>query len=363
MKIRFLFIILIFSFTPNLKGQKQYDINWNYQNLSFKEFVIKAESQIHIKIFYKEKWVDKLKFSDYKGCNTLSCILDNLFKGTTLHYFISESGNVVITENYSIRALNAPPEIKENIIPPTQFSNFVKEQQTGDILSVTLGNPSDRNLPGKIVISGHITNKETKEPLTGVTVFVQKLSAGTISNKLGNYTLALPRGNHLMKFSFIGMKEKLINLSLYGAGVLNVEMINSVVSLNEVIVSNQKNSVLQRSEVGAERINIASFKLLPTSMGEADIMKSLILIPGVKSVGEGSAGFNVRGGSADQNLILLYGAPIYNSSHFFGFFSAVNSDLIQDVTLYKGGIPGRYGGRISSVLDKIGRASCRERVY
>jgi hypothetical protein len=86
-------------------------------------------------------------------------------------------------------------------------------------------------------------------------------------------------------------------------------------------------------------------------MGESDIIKSVLLIPGVQSVGEGSAGFNVRGGSSDQNLILLYGAPVYNSSHFFGFFSAVNSDIIRDVTLYKGGIPGRYGGRISSVLD------------
>ena len=127
---------------------------------------------------------------------------------------------------------------------------------------------------------------------------------------------------------------------------------NSVlIPLKETVVSAQKSITLQRFEVGAEKINITSFKLLPTSMGESDIIKSMLLIPGVQSVGEGSAGFNVRGGSTDQNLILLYGAPIYNSSHFFGFFSAVNSDIIKDVTLYKGGIPSRYGGRISSVLD------------
>ena len=117
---------------------------------------------------------------------------------------------------------------------------------------------------------------------------------------------------------------------------------------------------LQRFEVGAEKINITSFRLLPTSMGESDIIKSVLLIPGVQSVGEGSAGFNVRGGSADQNLILLYGAPIYNSSHFFGFFSAVNSDIIKDVTLYKGGIPSRYGGRISSVLDIVSKEGNRK---
>ena len=120
---------------------------------------------------------------------------------------------------------------------------------------------------------------------------------------------------------------------------------------NDAGNSAQKSITLQRFEVGAEKINVNSFKLSPTSMGESDIIKNVLLIPGVQSVGEGSAGFNVRGGSADQNLILLYGAPVYNSSHFFGFFSAVNSDIIKDVTLYKGGIPSRYGGRISSVLD------------
>jgi outer membrane receptor for ferrienterochelin and colicin len=147
------------------------------------------------------------------------------------------------------------------------------------------------------------------------------------------------------------MREKRINLNLYGSGELNVDLRSVLTPIKEAVVSAQKSVTLQRFEVGAEKINITSFKLLPTSMGESDIIKSVLLIPGVQSVGEGSAGFNVRGGSTDQNLILLYGAPVYNSSHFFGFFSAVNSDIIKDVTLYKGGIPSRYGERISSVLD------------
>jgi hypothetical protein len=214
-----------------------------------------------------------------------------------------------------------------------------------------IGNPADRFKPGKVTITGYIANRDTKEPVAGVTVFVQKLSTGTISNEYGFYTLTLPRGVHLLQFSFIGMKEKQINVNLYGSGEMNIEMNSMLIPLKETVVSAQKNVIFQRYEVGVEKVNITSFKLLPTSMGESDIIKSVLLIPGVQSVGEGSAGFNVRGGSSDQNLILLYGAPVYNSSHFFGFFSAVNSDIIRDVTLYKGGIPGRYGGRISSVLD------------
>jgi hypothetical protein len=216
---------------------------------------------------------------------------------------------------------------------------------------VEIGNPAEKNKPGNVIITGYITNKVTREPVSGVTVFIQKLATGTISNEYGFYTLTLPRGVHLLQYSFIGMKEKIIGLNLYGAGELNVEMNAVLIPLKETVISAQKSVTLQRFEVGAEKINITSFKLLPTSMGESDIIKSVLLIPGVQSVGEGSAGFNVRGGSADQNLILLYGAPVYNSSHFFGFFSAVNTDIIKDATLYKGGIPSRYGGRISSVLD------------
>jgi hypothetical protein len=132
---------------------------------------------------------------------------------------------------------------------------------------------------------------------------------------------------------------------------MNIEMNSTLTPLKETVVSADRNMVLKRYEIGAEKINITSFRLLPTSMGESDIIKSVLLLPGVQTVGEGSAGFNVRGGSADQNLILMDGSPLYNTSHFFGFFSAVNSDIIKDVTLYKGGIPSRFGGRISSILD------------
>jgi hypothetical protein len=216
---------------------------------------------------------------------------------------------------------------------------------------IDIGNPAERNKPGTVTVSGYITNRDTKEPVPGVTIFNQRLSAGTVSNEYGFYSLTMPRGSWLLQFSFIGMKERQVNINLYSSGEMNVEMATMLIPLKETVVSAQKGIMLQRFETGVEKLNIISFKLLPTSMGEADLIKSFLLIPGVKSVGEGSSGFNVRGGSSDQNLILLYGAPVYNSSHFFGFFSAVNSDIIKDVTLYKGGIPGRYGGRISSVLD------------
>jgi len=351
MKSKITILILALFFSLSLEAQEKYRISSDFNNLSFKEFTLKAEKLFSIKFFYRDEWVSRLKTGDLSDCLTLSCVMDNLFKGTTLYYIIEESGNIVITNRFAIKVSVAPSEKDNSFLPPNDYSGSGENQRSEGNMSINIGNPVERNKPGNVILTGYIRNKDTQEPVPGVTVFIQKLSVGTVSNEYGYYTLTLPRGIHSLQFSFIGMREKAINLNLYGNGELNVDMNSVLIPLKETIVSAQKSVTLQRFEVGAEKINISSFKLLPTSMGESDIIKSVLLIPGVQTVGEGSAGFNVRGGSTDQNLILLYGSPIYNSSHFFGFFSAVNSDIIKDVTLYKGGIPSRYGGRISSVLD------------
>ena len=357
-KIYILLLILYLSF--NLAAQEKYKISSNYKDVPFTDFVSGVESILPVKFFYMDEWVKDLKLGDYPDCTSLSCVMDNLLRETTLYYYIDRSGNVVITNNYAVKITATTVEKNNKFLPPTDYSSSAENQRTAGNTSVEIGNPAEKNKPGNVIISGYITNKDTKEPVPGVTLFIQNLAAGTISNEYGFYTLTLPRGVHILQFSFMGMREKMVNLNLYGTGELNVDMNSVMIPLKETVVSAQKSVTLQRFEVGAEKINITSFKLLPTSMGESDIIKSVLLIPGVQSVGEGSAGFNVRGGSADQNLILLYGTPIYNSSHFFGFFSAVNSDIIKDVTLYKGGIPSRYGGRISSVLDIVSREGNRK---
>lgn len=351
MKPKVLILFVLFFFSSLAVAQDTQIIPSNYQGLSFSEFVNAAESIQNIKFFYKEEWVKDMKLGDYPGSKTLTDILDNLFRGSSVYYYVDKFGNIVLTKYYNVKISNKSTEKETNYIPPTDYGVADENTLRKGNTTLEVGNPAERNKPGNVIVSGYITNRDTKDPVAGVTVFVQKLSAGSVSNEFGYYSLSLPRGLHVVQFSFIGMREKSVNLSVNGAGEVNIEMNSMLIPLKETVVSAQKNMTLQRFEVGAEKINITSFKLLPTSMGESDIIKSVLLIPGVQSVGEGSAGFNVRGGSADQNLILLYGAPIYNASHFFGFFSAVNSDVIKDVTLYKGGIPSRYGGRISSVLD------------
>jgi hypothetical protein len=351
MKLKILIFLFILSLPLKIRGQENRWVPSDYKNKSFKEFASAAGDLLKIKFFYKDEWVKDLKIGDYPPRFTLTQVLDSLFNGTTVYYYTDKHGNVVITKDYKVKIPGISAGKKTSYIPQIDNSGTEKSHQKSGNTLVEIGNPAERNSAGKATVSGYITNSETKEPVAGATIFNQRLSAGTVSNAYGYYTLTLPRGIHNLQFSFIGMKEKTVDVNLYGTGEMNVEMTETLIPLKETVISAQKNAILRRFEVGVEKINITSFRLSPTSMGESDIVKSILMIPGVKTVGEGSAGFNVRGGSSDQNLILLYGAPVYNSSHFFGFFSAVNSDIIRDVTLYKGGIPAKYGGRISSVLD------------
>ncbi len=351
MKFKICLLLFALSLFSKLSAQDIIKITWDYRDLTFKEFVAKAENQYDLHFFFRDEWVGNLKPGDYPNIESLTEFLDRLFSDVSLYFFIDDAGNVVITKDFAVRIPDKPVTTEdENYLPPTDYDRINEEDQA-EITFFDIGNPADRNKPGNVRVSGYVTDRDTKEPVAGATIFVEKLLAGTITNDFGYFNLTLPRGSHLLQFSFIGMKEKQVNINLYGEGDLNIEMNSVLIPLKETVVSAQKNVVLQRYETGVERIDITSFKLLPTSMGESDIIKSILLVPGIQSVGEGSAGFNVRGGSSDQNLLLLYSAPVYNSSHFFGFFSAVNSDIINDVTLYKGGIPSRYGGRISSVLD------------
>jgi hypothetical protein len=341
------FIVLSFR---ELSAQEEAIITWDYSGITFAEFVKKAETGTGLKFYFLDEWVNSLKMGEFKGAIPLKQLLDDLFRNKELYYYIDTSGNVVITKGFTVKIPGQTSDSEENFIPPTDYEGR-DDMQTEGVTTFDIGNPADRNKPGNVTLAGYITNTDTREPVAGVTVFNKKLALGTITNEYGYYSITLPRGSYLLQFSFIGMKEKVADINLYSSGEMNVEMNSVLIPLKETVVSAQKNLVLQRYEVGVEKVNISSFRLMPTPLGESDIIKSVLMMPGVQSVGEGSSGFNVRGGSSDQNLILLYGAPLYNSSHFFGFFSAVNSDIIKDVTLYKGGIPARYGGRASSVLD------------
>ena len=205
----------------------------------------------------------------------------------------------------------------------------------------------------RFTISGNVKDAATGEVLIGATIRIQELSQnGAASNSYGFYSLSAPAGDYTIQISYIGYESVSRKVSLHKDLVLDMAL-NPKSDLSEVVISANKpnNDNVRSAQMGVEKLNMTQINNVPVLLGERDILKTISLIPGVKSASEGNTGFYVRGGASDQNLILLDEATVYNASHLFGFFSTFNSDAIKDVSLYKGGMPAQYGGRLSSVLD------------
>lgn len=214
----------------------------------------------------------------------------------------------------------------------------------------------------KVALLGNIRDASTGEDLIGATVYVEQLKSGTISNPYGFYSLSLIPGFYTFKVSFLGYQTQTFTLSVDTEMSYNIKLEPSTEEIEEIVVSTEAiNQNIIGNEMGAFKLDPKVIKAIPVLFGEQDIMKTIQLMPGVSSAGEGSTGFFVRGGQADQNLVLLDDAPVYNPSHLLGFFSVFNSDAINDVKLYKGGVPASFGGRASSVLDVKMREGNSER--
>ena len=204
----------------------------------------------------------------------------------------------------------------------------------------------------KITLSGYISDIENNETLIGVSIIVPELQYGTITNEYGFYSLTLPKGSYQLQISYLGFENQIQELELDRDLIQNYKLISQAEVLDEVIVEENVELLnIKSPQMSVNKLSVNTIKKIPAALGEVDIIKSITLLPGVTNAGEGASGFNVRGGGADQNLILLDEAIIFNSSHLFGFFSVFNPDAIKDIRLFKGGIPSSYGGRASSVLN------------
>jgi CarboxypepD_reg-like domain/TonB-dependent Receptor Plug Domain len=205
----------------------------------------------------------------------------------------------------------------------------------------------------KYTISGYVKDAKTGEELIGATVIIKDMKAtGATANAYGFFSITIPAGNYTVIAQFIGYEPKSIEVALTQNTKLDVTLNEKGNELKEVVITGEKKDEnITKTEMGVEKLDIQQIKNIPVLFGEKDVLKTLQLLPGVKSAGEGNSGFYVRGGNADQNLILLDEATVYNASHLLGFFSVFNSDAIKDVTLYKGSQPAEFGGRLSSVLD------------
>ncbi|MEL7003592.1 MAG: TonB-dependent receptor [Bacteroidota bacterium] len=208
------------------------------------------------------------------------------------------------------------------------------------------------NSQEKVTLNGYIKDASNGEALIGATVYVREVKAGTASNVYGFYSVTLPPGTYTVEFRYLGFQPINETITLSANQKFDIEMVGESQQLQEVVITDEAiDANVTDIQMSTEKLDIKTIEKIPAFLGEVDVLRSIQLLPGVSSVGEGSSGFNVRGGGVGQNLVLLDDAPVYNSSHLFGFFSVFNPDAVKDVKLIKGAIPANYGGRISSILD------------
>ncbi len=354
---KFLFIILLTSLLINANSQDQ-RLSFRFDSIMFNNLVDTLEKSIPVRIYYSNEWVDTLVMSVGNETNSLDDLLTGQFRRDGFSFFISDNGRIILSKGYSIKS-NFATEYLAHLNKLTPQADTV--EYTRPVFDVDdnalndefklfkVGNASAPE--GNYYLTGVVRSVSGNEPLPGVVVYIEKLKTGAMTNSSGYYSMQIPTGQYQLEYRMVGMRAANRNIQIYSDGSLDVSLFESSNILDEVTVSADRENNIRSVRSGIERINSKILKQIPLGLGEADVIKSTLLLPGVQTVGEASSGYNVRGGSGDQNLILLNNAPILNSSHFFGFFSAFNSDLIKDVTLYKNSMPAKYGGRLSSVME------------
>lgn len=273
--------------------------------------------------------------------------LGKLLAGRPLDYMLYRDYGVVIipreflSANYSsdfYQALDAQIAAQEST------ASREPDRIIGDLNSLR---PS-----GRALISGTILDEQTKEPIIGATVFFTGLNTGTSTDVDGKFQLEIPGGRYDVTFQYVGYQEEVQLISVLGDGNLELQMKKEAINLKEVLVKAEALDVnVENVQIGVEQLDVKSINKLPSFLGEVDVVKSLLLQPGVSTIGEGAIGFNVRGGEVDQNLVMQDEGMLFSSSHALGFFSTFNTELISFVTLYKGILPAQFGGRLASVLD------------
>ncbi len=345
-------------FSSSLKAQNT-PINGEFKNMFFPEFANQIEAKTHFHFYYKKAALDSFPININIVNEQINQILNQVFQNTSFRFSIDTFNHVFIAQNMKLQTHLSTdffiPE-KNNLVENEEESKNKEAQKKIPVTNFEenklfkIGSQSSAK-KGNAVLTGFVRDNKNGEVIPGASIYIDSIYSGIVTDQFGYYSITLKPGTHILEVTSLGMKEALRHLHVYSDGKLNIELKDEILSLKNVIVTSDVRSNTRSTQMGTERLSVKTIKEVPVVFGEADILRVVLTLPGVTSVGEASTGFNVRGGSADQNLILFDGATIYNPSHLLGFFSAFNADVVKGVELYKSVVPVKYGGRLSSVLD------------
>lgn len=344
-----LFLVVGFSFMY-LCSFSQIEVLGKSENKSIIELIQLLESRHGVKFYFKEAEIKNINVAaDCMGIALDDC-LEEICRSTALEFYRSGQRIYLFKGEPVTQSLQKPLPGETEIQPDKKPEKDLNQLKQLAYKVFEIGTPGKNN-SGYAILSGYVTNYESGNPVYNGNVILAGTDQGVSTNQNGYFEIRVPLGNNIVQFSSIGMEPTQRIVNMYSDGTINIQMETKMNIIGGVDILGEKKGEVSRVFSGVERFEGKMLESLPALLGEPDVIKSTLLLPGVTSVGEGTSGFNVRGGKTDQNLILIDNAPVFYPSHFFGNFSAINSDMIKNAVLYKGSIPSEYGGRISSVYE------------
>ncbi len=325
---------------------------------------MKIENQTNYRFFYIEDWIEGKAVTGSFSDVTVDVMLENLLAETVLNFYITSDNRIILTQNtivYDTLPEGFFPKKEDSITVVVEkedterydpiFYNEERSKKATPTETVRIGKEKAEDSRRRYTLSGYVTNLLTGRPIPDLAIVVQGGNTGTTTNEEGFYSIQLRAGVNMLETKLIGIEDARKRVIIYNDGRLDMSLNEDYELLGEVFLENEADSNVKKTITGAETIDVKVIKNIPLVLGERDILKVATTLPGISNAGEGATGYNVRGGKADQNLILLDEGVIYNPSHFFGIFSSINPFTSGEVNIYKGSIPAEYGGRLSSVFD------------
>jgi len=310
-------------------------------DVSLEQLLDEIRSQAELRFFYKSEAHQGQTFSIKANDETLSSILDKALAPINYSYVIYKDSDVVLVPIYLASSQFS-----------TAYFKLLESNRNEGEEELVVGEIENLKPSGRALVQGTIIDADTDEPIIGATIQWINTSVSDVTDFNGTFSTEVEVGEQIIQVQYIGYQTITEKVTLLSDGEIRLNLFKEAISLEEIVISERSaNDQVQNTQISVERISVAEIKKLPSFLGEPNVIQSLLIQPGVSSVGEGSIGFNVRGGDVDQNLIVQDEALIFNTSHALGFFSTFNTDLIKGVNLYKGIMPAEFGGRLASVLD------------
>jgi hypothetical protein len=354
--IKTILAILAIVLSSNLYGQEQ-KVSVQFDNVDFSSFCKSLSSQGGVPIYFQLQYLKTVRVTmTYSDITVLQAVkhavdLDSFQVVAWNNAIMVVKGEIIPTSLAEYDFSKPDDKVDKVESEASSKSQFLNTTKAGAIKKIKVGKKGYALAGSMVHIRGRISDIQSGEDLPGATVYIVELKKGVSADNKGMVQFYMHPGKYTMRVMFMGMKTQNYQLVVYSNGQFEVKMEKKGIELSAVDVYGDRQMSMRQKDPGLEKMSTKVIREIPVLVGEPDIIKASSMLPGIVSVGEGSSGLSVRGGSSDQNAFYLNGIPVFNTSHMFGFFPAFNADLVKDFTIYKGYIPASYGGRLSSVFD------------